>query len=42
MGLHLMDIFRANGKMGRGQNLFHYWMKENLRVDRPYDDVVRP
>src|SRR5579862_8373682 len=36
-----MDLFRANGKMGRGQNLFHYWMKENLRVDRPYDDVVR-
>src|SRR6185436_19196551 len=36
-----MDIFRANGKMGRGQYLFHYWMKENLRVDRPYDDVVR-
>src|SRR5262249_19479461 len=20
-----MDLFRANGKMGRGQNLFHYW-----------------
>src|ERR1700676_1253450 len=36
-----MDLFRANGKMGRGQNLFHYWMKENLRVDRPYDDLVR-
>jgi len=36
-----MDLFRANGKMGRGQELFHYWMKENLRVDRPYDDVVR-
>ncbi|MBI1792032.1 MAG: DUF1549 domain-containing protein [Acidobacteria bacterium] len=36
-----MDVFRANGKMGRGQNLFHYWMKENLRVDRPYDDAVR-
>src|SRR5579862_1396061 len=36
-----MDLFRANGKMGRGQNLLHYWMKENLRVDRPYDDVVR-
>ena len=35
------DIFRANGKMGRGQDLFHYWMKENLRVDRPYDDVAR-
>ncbi|MEZ5399861.1 MAG: DUF1549 domain-containing protein [Bryobacteraceae bacterium] len=36
-----MDLFRANGKMGRGQHLFHYWMKENLRVDRPYDDVAR-
>ncbi|MFN7921185.1 MAG: DUF1553 domain-containing protein [Bryobacteraceae bacterium] len=36
-----MDLFRANGKMGRGQNLFHYWMKENLKVDRPYDDVAR-
>jgi len=36
-----MDLFRANGKMGRGQNLFHYWMKENLRADRPYDDVAR-
>jgi len=36
-----MDVFRASGKMGRGQNLFHYWMKENLRVDRPYDDVAR-
>ena len=38
---YFMDLFRANGKMGRGQNLFHYLMKENLRVDRPYDDVVR-
>lgn len=36
-----MDLFRANGKMGRGQNLFHYWMRENLRVDRPYDDAAR-
>ena len=36
-----MDLFRANGKMGRGQNLFHYWMKENLTVDRPYDDIAR-
>jgi hypothetical protein len=36
-----MDLFRANGKMGRGQNLFHYWMRENLAVDRPYDDVAR-
>jgi hypothetical protein len=38
---YFMDLFRANGKMGRGQELFHYWMKENLRVDRPYDDVAR-
>ena len=36
-----MDLFRANGKMGRGQQLFHYWMKENLAVDRPYDDIAR-
>lgn len=36
-----LDLFRANGKMGRGQNLFHYWVKENLRVDRPYDDWAR-
>lgn len=36
-----MDTFRANGKMGRGQNLFHYWMKENLRVDRPYNEVAQ-
>lgn len=36
-----MDLFRANGKMGRGMNLFHYWMRENLAVDRPYDEVAR-
>ena len=36
-----MDLFRANGKMGRGQYLFHYWLKDNLRVDRPYDEWVR-
>ena len=36
-----MDLFRANGKMGRGRSLFHYWMKENLRSDRPYDEVAR-
>jgi len=36
-----MDLFRANGKMGRGRYLFHYWLKENLRVDRPYDEWVR-
>ena len=37
---HFMDLFRANGKMGRGQNLFHFWMKQNLRADRPYDEVA--
>ena len=36
-----MDLFRANGKMGRGRYLFHYWIKENLRSDRPYTDVVQ-
>ena len=36
-----MDLFRANGKMGQGRSLFHYWMKENLRSDRPYDEVAR-
>ena len=37
---HFMDLFRANGKMGRGRHLFHYWMKQNLRADRPYDEVA--
>ncbi len=36
-----LDLFRANGKMGRGQYLFHYWLRENLRSDRPYDEMVR-
>lgn len=38
---HFMDLFRANGKMGRGRHLFHYWMKQNLRADRPYDAVAQ-
>jgi hypothetical protein len=36
-----MDLLRANGKMGRGINLFHYTLKESLAADRPYDDFVR-
>jgi hypothetical protein len=36
-----MDLFRTNGKMGRGRYLFHYWIKENLRSDRPYNDLVQ-
>jgi hypothetical protein len=38
---YFMDLFRANGKMARGHQLFHYWLKEALRTDRPYDDLVR-
>ncbi len=38
---YYMDLFRANGKMGRGRELLHYWLKENLRSDRPYDEWVR-
>lgn len=36
-----LDQFRANGKMGRGYQLFHYWLKDAIRSDRPYDDVAR-
>jgi hypothetical protein len=36
-----MDLLRANGKMGKGHQLFHYMMKESLAADRPYDDLVR-
>ena len=34
------DLFRLTGRTGRGKNLFHFWNKEWLRVDRPYRDVV--
>lgn len=36
-----MDMLRANGKMGRGVQLFHYALKESLASDRPYDDFAR-
>ena len=36
-----MDLLRANGKMGRGVELFHYMLKESLASDRPYDDFAR-
>ena len=36
-----MDLLRANGKMGRGVQLFHYALKESLASDRPYDDFAR-
>jgi len=35
-----MDLVRANGKMARGINLFHYMLKESLASDRPYDDFA--
>jgi hypothetical protein len=35
------DLFRAGNRMGFGANLFHYWIEEWLRLDRPYSDVVR-
>jgi len=34
------DLFRAGGRMGSGLNLFHYWLREWLQLDRPYTDVV--
>jgi len=36
-----MDLLRANGKMGRGVNLFHTMLKESFQADRPYDDLAR-
>ncbi len=34
------DLFRAGNRMGQGRNLFHYWIEEWLRLDRPYSNVV--
>lgn len=34
------DLFRAGQRMGYGLNLFHYWLREWLALDRPYHDVV--
>ena len=34
------DLFRAGGRMGAGLNLFHYWMREWFKLDRPYNEVV--
>jgi hypothetical protein len=34
------DLFRAGGRMGAGLNLFHYWVREWIRLDRPYDQVA--
>ncbi|MBI4474496.1 MAG: DUF1553 domain-containing protein [Acidobacteria bacterium] len=36
------DLFRTVGRSGDGMNgyLFHFWNKEWLRVNRPYNEVV--
>jgi DNA-binding beta-propeller fold protein YncE len=34
------DLFRAGQRMGPGLNLFHYWLREWLTLDRPYNEVV--
>ena len=40
------DLLRMNNEAGPGAASFHYWLKEQLRVDRPYDllvhDVLTP
>ncbi len=43
---HWGDLLRMSGEAGPGANAFHYWFKELLKVDRPYDrfvhDVLTP
>ena len=34
------DLFRAGNRMGHGKNLFRYWVREWLRLDRSYAEVV--
>ena len=34
------DLFRAGQRMGHGKNLFRYWTREWLTLDRSYADVV--
>ena len=34
------DLLRAGQRMGSGLNLFHYWLREWLTLDRPYNEVV--
>jgi hypothetical protein len=40
------DLLRMSNESGPGAAAFHYWLKEQLRVDRPYDllvhDVLTP
>lgn len=34
------DLLRMSNEAGPGAAAFHYWLKEQLRVDRPYDALV--
>ena len=34
------DLFRAGNRMGHGKNLFRFWTREWLTLDRSYADVV--
>jgi hypothetical protein len=34
------DLFRLSGDTGYGAKGFHFWNKEWLRIDRPYNEVV--
>ncbi len=34
------DMFRAGNRMGHGKNLFRFWTREWLTLDRSYADVV--
>jgi Protein of unknown function (DUF1549)/Protein of unknown function (DUF1553) len=38
---HWGDLLRMSNESGPGANSFHYWFKEQLKVDRPYDRFVR-
>lgn len=37
---YFSDLFRAGGRMGSGLNLFNFWLREWLTLDRPYNEVV--
>jgi hypothetical protein len=39
-GYYFEDLFRAGSRMGSGLNLFHYWLREWLKLDRPYNEVA--
>lgn len=34
------DLFRLVNRSGYGKNAFHFWLKEWLRSDRPYNEMV--